>query len=140
MSSATLRDTLLRHGVRPTVQRIAVYGYLLEHHTHPTADTVFEALRAEYPTFSRTTVYHSLYTLAEHGLARILTIENGEQRFDGNADEHGHFRCTVCGGIHDFDLPARSWSGDLPDGFFVQSTEVYLAGKCPHCAEGAQVS
>ena len=137
MNGTALQEILQRHGVRPTVQRIAVYRYLLEHRTHPTADTVFEALRSEYPTFSRTTVYHSLYTLAEHGLARILTIENGEQRFDGHAEDHGHFRCTVCGAIHDFDLPGLTWSGKLPDGFAVQTTEVYLAGKCPHCAEGA---
>ena len=54
MERQNLAATLSAHGVRPTQQRIAVFDYLLTHHTHPSADTIYNALSREYPVFSRT--------------------------------------------------------------------------------------
>ena len=56
MTIQAITDTLRSRGIQPTQQRVAVYRYLLEHRTHPTADTVYQALGEEFPTMSRTTV------------------------------------------------------------------------------------
>lgn len=68
MDTRTLAAALSAAGLRPTQQRIAVYAYLLAHPTHPTADTIYQAMAAEYPTFSRTTIYNSLRALSAAGL------------------------------------------------------------------------
>ena len=74
---------LSSRGLRPTQQRIAVYEYLIEHPEHPSAETVYAALSRLYPAFSKTTVYNSLYALAEAGLVRTLTIQADELNIAG---------------------------------------------------------
>ena len=90
--TATEMATLLRDkGIRPTQQRLAIYRYLYEHRTHPPADEVFRALREQYPTLSLMTVYNTLHSFEQAGLIRTLTIRAGEQRFDADTAQHGHY-------------------------------------------------
>ena len=35
---------LLAHGIKPSVQRIAIMEYLFQHHTHPTVDEIYTKL------------------------------------------------------------------------------------------------
>ena len=81
MSSQEIAALLSQRGVRPTQQRIEVYRYLMDHPIHPSADTIYQALSAEYPSFSRTTIYNSLRSLTKAGLVRPVLIEPEEQRF-----------------------------------------------------------
>ena len=53
MSSQEIAALLSQRGVRPTQQRIEVYRYLMDHPIHPSADPIYQALSAEYPSFSR---------------------------------------------------------------------------------------
>ena len=46
----------MEHNIRPSLQRIAVVEYMLTHHTHPSADERYNALSAEIPTLSLTTM------------------------------------------------------------------------------------
>lgn len=133
MTKQDLSDTLRRHGVSPTQQRIAVYDYLIRHRTHPTADTIYRALVREYPTFSRTTVYNSAKVLAKAGLIRIITIDADEQRFDAGMEDHGHFRCSECGAVMDFPVSEQAVAS-LSSGMFEAKTlDVYITGVCPQC-------
>ncbi len=129
-----LAEALRARGISPTQQRIAVYRYLLEHRTHPTADTVYNALSAEYPTMSRTTVYNTMRALFRGGLLRIVTIDAEEQHFDADTADHGHFRCVQCGSVFDFTLPTavRELS---PEGYHTEMFDVYATGVCPHCQQ-----
>jgi len=52
-------------GIRPSVQRVAVYAYLCEHPVHPTVETVYSALSSDYPTLSKTTIYNTLRLFEE---------------------------------------------------------------------------
>ena len=133
MIPTTLATTLRQHGIHPTQQRLAVYEYLLAHRTHPTADTVYQALVESQPTLSRTTVYNTMRALAKAGLIRIVTINAEEQRFDADIADHGHFRCSQCGNVLDVSLEAHTAHPPLPDGFSVDTWDVYLTGRCPHC-------
>ena len=128
-----LADRLRERGISPTQQRLAVYKYLLEHRTHPTADTVYTALAAEYPTMSRTTVYNTMRALFRAGLLRIVTIDAEEQHFDADTADHGHFRCTNCGELFDFTLPTDVAKRLSPNGYHTDIFDVYATGVCPHC-------
>src|SRR5574344_3114056 len=92
---------LTKSGIRPSVQRVAVYGYLCEHPEHPTVDTVYAALSPDYPRLSKTTVYNTLKLLADNGLIQTIQIEEDKLRYDANTEPHLHFKCLECGKIID---------------------------------------
>lgn len=46
---------LQNHNIKPSVQRIAIMNYLIEHRTHPTVDEIYTALSPSIPTLSKTT-------------------------------------------------------------------------------------
>jgi len=120
------------HGIRPSVQRIAIMRYLLKNRTHPTAEDVFEALRRQIPTLSKTTVYNTLKLFVENGAALYVGIDEKNARFDGYVEPHAHFRCKKCGRI--IDLPMEidkivpeDFSGDMEEVYF------YIKGLCEDC-------
>ena len=133
MNHDKIRAELRQNGICPTQQRIAVYEYLIQHRTHPTADTVYRALVKEQPSLSRTTVYNTVHALAKAGLIRVVTIDADEQHFDAGVEDHGHFRCSRCGTLYDFPLTADTVHPLLPDGFSVGLWDVYITGICPNC-------
>ncbi|HJD23330.1 MAG TPA: transcriptional repressor [Firmicutes bacterium] len=137
MANQNLAAVLSAHGVRPTQQRIAVFDYLLTHHTHPSADTIYHALCREYPVFSRTTIYNSLNTLAQANLIRVVNISPDEQRFDGDTSDHGHFRCVSCGEIYDFSVDPAVFRSLCPDGFQGEQGDLFFTGYCPGCQSAA---
>ena len=52
-------ERLQGHNIKPSVQRIAIMKYLMEHRTHPTVDEIYTALSPTIPTLSKTTVYNN---------------------------------------------------------------------------------
>lgn len=135
MNTQELAAALSASGLRPTPQRLAVYGYLLANRIHPTADMIFQSLRAKYPSFSRTTIYNSLHSLAEVRLIRTVNIEAEEQRFDGNPNDHGHFKCERCGRLYDFNVTPQLLEAVCPPGFQAKCRDIYLTGICAFCGE-----
>lgn len=133
MEAKQMAELLTAHGVRPTQQRLAVYAYLLEHYTHPSAEMVYTDLVKSYPTFSRTTVYNSLHTLVEAGLVRELALGGEERRYDGGMSLHGHFRCARCGQIQDVSLDADAVARLQPEGLEVWGQEISFSGCCSAC-------
>ena len=120
------------YGIRPSVQRIAIMRFLLKNFTHPTADEVFESLKKQIPTLSKTTVYNTLKLFVENGAAIYIGIDEKNARFDGVVNPHAHFRCKDCGCI--IDLP-MSPDFFLPKEFHgvVDETYFYLKGHCEKC-------
>ena len=43
-------DRLLEHNIKPSMQRIAIMEYLMEHPIHPSADDIYTALSPSMPT------------------------------------------------------------------------------------------
>ncbi|HOF88895.1 MAG TPA: transcriptional repressor, partial [Armatimonadota bacterium] len=64
-----LRTTLRGQGRRMTAQRAAVYAALCAASGHPTAEELFFAVRGHLPGISLATVYNTLDTLVDGGLA-----------------------------------------------------------------------
>jgi Fur family transcriptional regulator, peroxide stress response regulator len=133
---AVLRGALEANGHRFTEQRAAVYRYLLTTHTHPSADEVFTAVRAEISDISLATVYKSLETLVGCGLALKLTYGDGSARYDGRTDPHHHARCLGCGTVADLSgrLEPDALEGleNVP-GFAVEGYRLELVGYCDRC-------
>ena len=76
MNDLSTIDYLAAHGIKPSVQRIAVMDYLLRHHTHPQAEDIYCALLPSMPTLSRTTVYNTLRLLTEQGAVCQLPLDD----------------------------------------------------------------
>ena len=126
--------TLKEKGIRPSVQRTAIMRYLQENRVHPSADTVFLALRGDMPTLSRTTVYNTLRMFCDKGVAQMVVMDGEDMRFDADISLHGHFRCTKCGSIHDvFFADPASLNIPRPHGFRTDSIQISYSGLCPEC-------
>ena len=134
MTTKEYTNILREHGIRPSVQRIAVYDYLWNHRTHPTAEEIFTALAPSIATLSRTTIYNTLRLFTEKGAAQMITIEEKEMRFDVLTEIHGHFKCSHCGSIRDFTLGGDSIQKHLPKNARGEAFQVYVHGTCADCA------
>ncbi|APR87396.1 Peroxide stress regulator PerR, FUR family protein [Minicystis rosea] len=93
--------SLRASGLKVTPQRLAIVRELSADETHPTAQELFERLRATQPTMSFATVYNTLDALANAGLCAALSLSPGPARFDPNMRPHHHAVCDRCGLVRD---------------------------------------
>lgn len=105
VDAAGLREALEKAGWRYTGQRAAVFAYLRSVETHPTAEDVYAAVRAEIPKLSLATVYKALEALVDCGLAVKLDYADGPARYDHRTDSHYHIRCLNSGQVRDLPIP-----------------------------------
>jgi Fe2+ or Zn2+ uptake regulation protein len=98
---AALTRTLSDRGIQASPQRLAVAAYVLAARDHPSADRVFEVVRARTPRISRATVYNTLNLLVREGLVRQLVMAEGRVVFDPLVEPHHHFVDDATGEIHD---------------------------------------
>ena len=95
-------ERLQGHNIKPSVQRIAIMKYLMEHRTHPTVDEIYTALSPTIPTLSKTTVYNTLKILSEQGAAQTLTIDERNTCYDADTEaleeinKQLWLNCTTC--------------------------------------------
>jgi Fe2+ or Zn2+ uptake regulation protein len=98
-----MRDSvtiLQEHGIQPSAQRVAVADYVLETVEHPSADVVWNRVKARVPYISRATVYNTLNLFVQKGLLRALTLAEDSVVFDPNVERHHHL-VDDSGAIHD---------------------------------------
>jgi Fur family transcriptional regulator, peroxide stress response regulator len=102
-----LRKALEAAGLRCTPQRLAVYDRMAVALHHPTAEEIFQTVRAQIPKISLATVYKALEALVAIGAVTRLTVSEGtgSARYDARSENHYHFRCLRTGMVHD--LPTR---------------------------------
>ena len=137
------QSILAEAGIRPSIQRIAVYSWLCEHPIHPDVETVYDALNPIYPTLSKTTVYNTLKLFEEKKIVQSIKIEDDKLRFDAEMKDHLHFKCIKCNGI--FDVFAGTEVSQLfnnistmvPKGFSISKIQTNLWGICQNCADNA---
>ncbi len=128
-----LSRLMVDHGIRPSYQRLRILEYLIENRIHPSADQIYHHLRNEIPTLSRTTVYSSLNSLVQNGLVRMLPLDENENRFDIDTHPHGHFKCSCCRKIFDFEYQPDGTFQTALNGFRIDSEFVLLTGVCDQC-------
>lgn len=127
----------MERGIRPSMQRLAIMDYLINHPIHPTIDDVYQALSNKMPTLSRTTVYNTLRMLSENQAAQMITIDEHRVCYDGNVESHVHFYCKKCGKIIDlFGEQAPKLEGEKTvEGNIIQEEQLYYKGICAKCAK-----
>ena len=123
---------------RMTKQRKAILRVLKSTDSHPTADWIYEKVRKEIPNISLGTVYRNLNVLAEHDKIRVLDYGSNHSRYDGNPDQHYHFKCEKCGGVFDLmvDLSTNlNQKISEETGFIAKSHRLEFSGICPDCQQ-----
>lgn len=126
-------EVLRSHDIKPTVVRMKVYDYLLAEKNHPTADHLYKSLIDDIPTLSKTSIYNTVDLLIDKKLIQTITIEDNEIRYDANTGDHGHFKCTNCDDVFDFDVDLTDIKHNLPENFRVDEKHVYYKGRCGDC-------
>lgn len=117
-------------------QRDAILEFLKNTREHPTADTIYNGLRVDFPNISLGTVYRNLTLLVSTGQIMSVTVPGQPERYDFTTDNHYHFICRKCGRV--IDLPAED-IGDINKKAatgFAGSIEGHMCqfyGSCPNC-------
>jgi Fur family ferric uptake transcriptional regulator len=133
-------STKLRNaGLRVTRSRLAVVQALVEAPTPSSALDVLATIGGA--ELDRVTVYRTLNSLVDHGLAHRIDPGDRIWRYGliGEAhEEHAHFVCDACGEIkclEDAMIRVTMKGGKEPENFTVTQRDVYLHGTCERCTD-----
>lgn len=125
-------------------QRESIKNYLADSKDHPTADTIYNDIRKEYPNISLGTVYRNLNLLVKQGYASKIITENASDRYDGNTKPHYHFSCTECSKVSDIflsddfiDTVNQSASSKFNDGE-IHGHNLIFNGICNECQNNSK--
>lgn len=124
-----------RTRTRETRQRRVVYDTIQKTHSHPTADWIFEQVRADVPKISLGTVYRNLSVLKQEGVIREIFGNDRRAHYDADLSPHAHFICSDCGQIWDvFGVQQVDWR-TLKDlvGCEVTNQQLDFQGRCAAC-------
>lgn len=123
-------------GHRMTKQRRIILEELRKVTSHPNADEIFHMVRKRIPNISFGTVYRNLRILKDLGLIMELDYGRSFSRFDGNPENHYHFRCLQCGRVFDIEEPIKTKFNEKVSqktGFRVDYHRLEFYGKCKEC-------
>ena len=130
-AAAALRE----RGLPLTVQRRRLLERFLLCTDHPAAETLYADVAPLVPGLSRATVYRTLETLVELGLAVRIGHPGWEVRYDPRIERHHHLVCDGCGAVSDHESaaldalrPPRRIAG-----FAVRDFSVQFRGLCVCC-------
>ncbi|MBI9104025.1 MAG: transcriptional repressor [Spirochaetales bacterium] len=126
-------EILRSHDIKPTIVRMKVYEYLYSMKNHPTADTIYKSLSPEIPTLSKTSVYNTTTLFLTKNLIRPVTIEENEIRYDADTTDHGHFKCTACSEVYDFNADLSKMEHNLSEDFQINERQLLFKGICSYC-------
>ena len=123
---------------RKSKQREAIIRVLKDTKSHPAADWIYEQVKKEIPNISLGTVYRNLKAMKEEGQILELDLAGDLGRFDGNAQNHYHFRCNHCGRVFDIDEPidrTLDQRVEIKTGYRISSHRLEFRGLCNDCQE-----
>ena len=130
------REKCKEHGLSMTPQRLAIYKALIESADHPSAENIFNCVRATFPDIAVDTVYRTLSTFSEIGIIHVVEGYGEVKRYDPDTEPHHHFRCLRCNKIVDIhgDIFGKL---KIPHGikkkYNVSNVKVVLEGACDEC-------
>ncbi|MDP3387219.1 MAG: transcriptional repressor [Eubacteriales bacterium] len=137
MISNTIEDIkgfLSDNSIKPSIQRVKIYQFLLNNKIHPTADEIYNRLNAELITLSKTTVYNTLHLFVDKGVVQPIHIEGNEVRYDADFSQHAHFKCNGCGMVYDLHLNLNIQNISELKNFEVKDIQVLMSGLCDRCS------
>jgi len=130
--TATERGTewLLRGGLRPTRQRVALASLLVGDGVdrHVSAESLFASSLQTDERVSLATVYNTLRAFCEAGLMQEVVVDGAKSYFDTRMDSHPHFFWEDTGEL--FDAPTDqleiSRLPQLPEGAELSRVDVVI--------------
>jgi Fur family peroxide stress response transcriptional regulator len=127
---------------RITPQRMAVLRILASSKDHPSAEQIFDIVRAEFPTTSLATIYKTVALLRDLHEVLELGFPDGGNRYDGNMPfPHPHVICTKCKKIMDHEfgsLDALREEIGRSTGYKILYHRVDFFGLCQECQKAEQ--
>ena len=128
-------ETWRARGLRRTEPRRLILDAVRATDSHPSAFSVYRAVRRRLPRVSLATVYRNLRRLAAEGFLLERAGADG-LRFDGNTERHDHFTCVACRRVFDV-APARVARERqriaASTGFEVLDHRIEFYGRCAGC-------
>jgi Fur family transcriptional regulator, peroxide stress response regulator len=128
---AQVMDLVRQAGGKVTPQRLIIYQVLQGDRSHPTAEAVYDRVRAILPTVSLTTVYKTLNQLVVAGELKRFDVD-GVTHFDPDTSPHSEAVCMGCHSIVDVPEPVPAIAGSIA-GFEVIISVHTLYGYCEPC-------
>lgn len=134
-----------RFGVEPgemtrkSKQKETILRIMKNTNSHPTADWVYERVKKVIPNISLGTVYRDLKLLKQEGEIAEVGLGDTLSRFDGNTQNHYHFRCQQCSCIFNVDEPVNEEIDNRVAqkmGFKISHHKLGFYGLCPECQSG----
>lgn len=117
-------------GLRPTRQRMALASLLIGdgQHRHVTAESLFEAAKAQGDGVSLATVYNTLRAFCDAGLMQEVMVDGSKSYFDTNTHDHPHFFWEDEAKLTDApsDQLVIAQIPDAPDGAEIASVDVVI--------------
>ncbi|MEF8879802.1 MAG: Fur family transcriptional regulator [Candidatus Thermoplasmatota archaeon] len=130
---------LKEKNLKVTPQRIEILKYLDKNRTHPNAEEIYQGVKEDNPSISKTTVYNSLEKLKENNLIQSLSICPSEKRYDFNEQLHHHFYCKKCGRVIDLDFRCPNMEKIHEEikskGHQIDEAHGYFKGICKNCVK-----
>lgn len=119
-------------------QREAICRFLKDRTDHPTAETIYDGIKAELPNISLGTVYRNLSLLSDNGCIQRLSVNGASDRFDPNPAPHYHFQCGRCGCVEDIPMTSMDSLNQLAQAYLdgkIYSHTLTFHGICSKCLE-----
>ena len=130
-------DRLTAAGERVTRQRLLVANALAAAGRQQTAEQLYGGLRRREPGIGRATVFRTLETLVDAGVARRLELEGHIYAYVACLPaHHHHIACTRCGRVEEIDEAyvtpiAQRLERDM--GFEIDDARLDFYGRCATC-------
>jgi Fur family ferric uptake transcriptional regulator len=124
-------------GERVTRQRLLIANALAGAGRQLTADQLYLNVRRQVPGIGRATVFRTLETLVDAGVARRLELDGHVYAYVACLPEHHHHvACTRCGRVEEIDEAyitpiAQRLARDL--GFEIDDARLDFYGRCAAC-------
>ncbi len=134
MNLHLVKDKITKSGLKFTHQRMVIYKSILLATSHPTAEQVFEDVKADNPSISVATVYKTLDSFVQAGMIQRFVDQNGVMRFDAIVEAHSHLYCKHSHQIKDYrneileKLLSDFVTENPIDGFEVEEISVVFKG------------
>ncbi len=129
-STQEIEKRLSEAGVQPTLQRIAIGQYVLCDADHPTAEDVLAWAEKKLMKISQATVYNTLNTLVEAGLARPFRFPHSDKVvYDSNLMDHFHFLDEKSGQVYDIAMEDIEIKVEMPKKYKIKSLDVVIKGE-----------
>ena len=130
-------DRLSAAGERVTRQRLLVANALAASGRRLTAEQLYRSLRRRGPAIGRATVFRTLETLVEAGVARRLELDGHVYAYVACLPaHHHHIACTRCGRVEEIDEAyvapiAERLAAEM--GFEIDDARLDFYGRCATC-------